>query len=112
MLTNLRAVQREAQRKHQYVSDEKQHGVPEYWEISLAGDCEDYALWCRKELKRRGIESDLVVCYTETGEAHMVCSVDGWILDNRHRNVRRRDDLRYTWVGLGKPDGTWYLIER
>lgn len=108
-LPELRAVLREAHRGHRYVSDQKQYGVPEYWAISLVGDCEDFALWCREELKKRGIDGDLVVCYTETGEAHLVCSVDGWVLDNRHKTVRRRDDLRYTWIGLGRPDGKWFL---
>lgn len=110
-LTVLRSVQRDAQRGHRYVSDQDQYGVPEHWAISLKGDCEDYALWCREQLKKHRIASDLVVCYTETGEAHLVCSVDGWILDNRHTAVKRRDDLNYRWVGIGTPDGTWYLIE-
>lgn len=111
MLSILRQVQRAAQRGHTYVDDKKQYGVPEHWDISLKGDCEDYALWCREELKKHGIASDLVVCFTETGEAHLVCSVEGWILDNRYKTVRRRDDLKYTWLGLGTPDGTWYLIQ-
>lgn len=111
MLDILREVQARAQRGHVYIDDIDQYGVEEYWEISLHGDCEDYALWCRQELKKHGIESDLVLCKTEQGEWHLVCGVEGWILDNRYRRVRRRDDMRYEWVALGQPDGTWRLID-
>ncbi len=110
VLDVLQGVQRRAQRGHRYIDDSAKHGVPEYWEIALRGDCEDYALWCRQELAKRGIAADLVLCFTETGEAHLVCSVDGWILDNRHTRVKRRDSLRYQWLRIGKPDGKWYEI--
>ncbi|MOA15538.1 hypothetical protein D3C78_1356990 [compost metagenome] len=51
-----------------------------------------------------------MLCRAETGEGHLVCSVDGQILDNRHTWVMRRDDLPYTWISLGAPDGTWRKI--
>jgi predicted transglutaminase-like cysteine proteinase len=96
---------------HQYITDQAQYNIPEYWTINLVGDCEDFALWCRQELSTKGIPSDLVYCLTEDGEGHLVCSVDGWILDNRYTKLMRRDDLPYTWITIGKPDGTWYIIE-
>ena len=110
MLDVLQSVLDKAQRRHEYRRDIDQFGLPEYWQEGLEGDCEDFALWCRSELKRRGIESDLVLCYVETGGGHLVCSVDGWILDNRHGFVMRRDDLPYHWVSIGAPDGTWRLV--
>lgn len=110
MLNTLRAVHRRALRGHRYVDDERQYGRVEHWEIGLVGDCEDFALWCRQELKKEGIDSDLVLCLTEDGGGHLVCSVDGWILDNRHDRIKRRDALRYTWLKVGRPDGTWYEI--
>ena len=100
-----------AHQGHEYISDQEKHGVPEDWRAELVGDCDSFSLWCRERLKEQGIESDLVYCKTETGEGHLVCSVEGWILDNRHPWLMRRDDLDYKWLRIGKPDGTWYEIE-
>lgn len=106
----LQVVQSAAQREHQYIYDQDQYGVPDYWRAGLTGDCEDYALHVRQQLAAQGIASDLVYCLTERGGGHLVVSVQGWILDNRRKWVTRRDDLPYTWVSLGKPDGTWVAI--
>lgn len=110
MLNILQGVLDRAHAGHTYVRDQAQYQRPEHWTTGLVGDCEDFALWCRQELAKRGIDSDLALCATETGEGHLVCSVVGHILDNRHKWVMRRDDLPYTWVSLGKPDGTWHAI--
>lgn len=110
MLTALQQVLDLAHRGHRYLTDREQYQRPERWQLGLVGDCEDFALWCRQELAALGIESDLVLCSTETGDGHLVCSVDGWVLDNRHKWLQRRDDLPYTWLSLGKPDGTWLEI--
>ena len=110
MLDILQAVLDTAHRGHIYVLDRDQHKRPEHWQLSLVGDCEDFALWCRQELKKQGVSSDLVLCLVETGEGHLVCSVEGWVLDNRHRWVQRRDDLPYKWLSIGKPDGRWFAI--
>ena len=107
----LQAVLDEALDNHTYVPDLEQYQKVEHWTIGLVGDCEDFALHCRQQLKRKGIQSDLVYCKTETNEGHLVVHVEGWILDNRHNWVMRQDDLPYTWLRLGKPDGTWYEIE-
>lgn len=110
MLSMLQEVLDRARESHRYVTDREQYQRPEHWQVGLVGDCEDFALWCRQELAQRGIASDLVLCRTETGEGHLVCAVDGYVLDNRHKWVKRRDDLPYQWVSLGKPDGTWRSI--
>lgn len=110
MLNRLQEVLDLAHVGHRYVRDSAQYQRPEHWQLGLTGDCEDFALWCRQELSARGIAADLVLCVIETGEGHLVCSVDGWILDNRHRFVMRRDDLPYQWFSLGRPDGTWRAI--
>lgn len=100
-----------AHRGHRYISDAEQYGAHEYWRESLVGDCEDFALWCRARLAERGIASDLIFCgVTNPAGDHLVCSVEGWILDNRYRWVRSRDQLAYTWLKIGKPDGRWYAI--
>lgn len=110
MLDQLQSVLDRAHRQHEYRYDIEQFGLPEYWQEGLEGDCEDFALWCRSELAAKGIESDLVLCVTETGGGHLVCSVGGWILDNRYKWVQRRDDLPYTWISIGRPDGKWFAI--
>jgi len=110
MLKQLQAVLDRAHRGHVYVGDRVLHQVAEHWAAGLIGDCEDFALWCRRELAEQGIASDLILCRTEAGEGHLVCSVDGYILDNRHKWVMRRDDLRYAWLSAGAPDGTWRRI--
>lgn len=106
----LQAVLDAAHAEHVYVYDTQQYQRPEYWAVSLQGDCEDFALWCRQRLKEWGIESDLVFCITELNGGHLVLSVNGWILDNRYTWVMRRDDLPYQWISLGQPDGTWLEI--
>lgn len=110
MLSELQKVLDAAHRQHEYVYDHDQYKRPEHWEVSLTGDCEDFALWCRQQLVAKGIESDLVMCLTETGGGHLVCSVDGWILDNRRKWVTARDALPYTWISIGKPDGRWFAV--
>jgi len=107
----LQEVLDDAHKGHTYVSDQERHGVREHWDIDLVGDCDSFALWCKQELRQRHeIECDLVFCLTEKGEGHLVVNVGGWILDNRHHWVTPRDDLPYTWVKLGRPDGTWLEI--
>ncbi len=112
-LARLQDVLDQAHRSHQYLYDRNQYGIEEYWQESLTGDCEDFALWCRARLAEHGIASDLIFCgvHKSTGD-HLVCSVDGWILDNRFRWVRSRDDLPYTWLKLGRPDGRWLTISQ
>ena len=107
----LQKVLNEAHRGHTYVSDLDKHGKLEHWEADLVGDCDSFALWIRDRLKQENIESDLIYCLTETGEGHLVISVQGWILDNRSKWVRRRDDIPYTWLRIGKPDGYWFTIK-
>jgi len=93
-----------------YATDLQTHGVLEHWAAELIGDCDSFTLWCRDELKARGIESDLILCKTSNLNRHLVLSVDGWILDNLSYYVQRRDDLDYIWIKIGKPDGTWLEI--
>ena len=107
----LQSVLNDAHKGHTYVTDSEQYGLPDYWEASLVGDCEDFALWCRDRLKEKGIESNLVYCKTETGGHHLVLSVDGYILDNRSLWVRSRNDVPYKWISIRLPNGAWYSIE-
>lgn len=103
----LDAVLSEVHADHEYVRDIDQHGESEYWVADVVGDCEDFALVCRDRLKFLDVDADLVLCRTENGELHLVCSVGGWVLDNRYPFVMRRDDLDYDWLKLGR-GGKWY----
>ncbi len=98
---------------HVYVTDEEKHGVFEDWRPELVGDCDSFALWCRDQLRAAGVpDASLVFCKTEDGGGHLVCTTPaGWVLDNRHRWLMRRDDLQYTWISYKAADGNWYRIE-
>jgi len=66
---------------------------------------------CRQELRLLGIESTLVFCGVNNPNGdHLVCAtLDGWVLDNRHKWVNSRDDLNYYWISLLKNE-KWYSI--
>ena len=111
MLTDyLQDVLDEAHRGHTYVTDLQQYKKSEHWVKGLTGDCEDFALWCRDKLKSLAIDSSLVHCITETGQHHLVCEVQGYILDNRSKWVKPRDDIEYSWIAKNTPDGRWVKI--
>jgi len=105
----LKKVLAEAHKGHKYVEDIHNYGKNEYWKPELKGDCEDFALWCKYELEKKGIDADLVMCLTETNQGHLVCSVDGWVLDNRYRYLVSKDELRYKWLKIGR-NGVWYKL--
>ena len=76
-----------------YITDLKKYGVDEKWVMpsetyngsqKFTGDCEDFALACRKLIREAGIKSRLVYCVVEDGSGHCVLEVNGYILDNRH----------------------------
>lgn len=109
-----------------YKTDLEQFGVEEKWLMpdalydgttTVVGDCEDFALACRKLCRDNGIDnSRLVVCLTEDGEGHCVLEVNGWILDNRRRRVVTRDRLGsegYKWLAVSgyNPGDDWHRIQ-
>ena len=110
MRRQLQDVLDEAHSSHVYISDKDNFGKVDHWQPGLKGDCEDFALWCRERLAAQGIESDLIFCLTELGGGHLVLSVDGNILDNRQRLVKYKDEMSYTWLKLGQPNGIWVKI--
>ncbi len=118
----LKAILRTQQSRFIYIPDKEQFGVVDHWPESinipdppeiLRGDCDDFALACRKQLRALEIKSKLILCRTESKEYHLVCSVAGWILDNRARTVRNKSDIPYDWIkmsGYEKGD-QWYYIK-
>lgn len=95
-----------------YADDVRTHGCADYWmspdEIReqlashglLLGDCDDFAALCVMLARQQGLPARFVFCQAETGEYHLVCEVEGWILDNRQMDVIARDDLDYTWLAI------------
>ena len=114
-------------RKFKYRFDRQQYQMEEYWQMPdsdfdgstpIVGDCEDFALACRKLCRDAGIDnSRLVFCYTEEGEGHAVLEVEGWILDNRYRQVVSNDWLQdegYNFIAVsGYNSGDpWHYIHK
>lgn len=108
-----------------YVPDLLAFGSNEHWmapaEIGeqlarngfVIGDCDDFASLAVMLARQQGMPARFVLCMTETGEAHLVAEVDGWILDNRQAAVAARDALPYSWLAVsgfaaGEP---WRTIE-
>jgi predicted transglutaminase-like cysteine proteinase len=108
-----------------YVTDKKQYGQEEKWSVppefkegmTFRGDCDDFAMMCRKLVREAGIEeSRLLVCYDETGEGHLVLEVKGYVLDNRSRKLETKDSLTktgYKWVAISgyNPGDQWYGVK-
>lgn len=112
MLDKLQEALNWAHSQHVYKYDRDQYKINEYWTPNLVGDCEDFALALREHLKNKyDINSDLVFCGVNNSLGdHLVCSVEGWILDNRYKWVYDQKDSSYTWISLGNMDGVWKKI--
>lgn len=125
LLDQLETIHKDVFGKFKYEFDKDQYGMVEKWVMPeegfdgsqrIVGDCEDFALACRKLCRDRGIEKTrLVVCMTETNEGHCVLEVNGWILDNRYRRVMSRDELDregYRWIAISgyNPGDDWHKI--
>lgn len=104
-----------------YMSDIEQFGEIEDWRFptdydNVTDDCDGFAIACRKLLKDAGVEETrLVICTTETGEWHLVCSANSYILDNRQRTIKtvrelHREGYRWHYIsGLERGD-FWHTI--
>ena len=110
VMVKLKYIHRTVFKNFTYMTDKRQYDLDEKWVMpdidynehdELAGDCEDFALACRKLVREAGIDnSRLVFCLTESGGGHCVLEVDGCILDSRQIKVKRRDDINYEWVAI------------
>ncbi|WP_203466403.1 transglutaminase domain-containing protein [Dechloromonas sp. TW-R-39-2] len=112
--------------KHQfyYQADLKAFGKVEYWigpaEIReqlatqgvVVGDCDDFASLCVMHARAQGLPARFVLCLTEAGESHLVCEIEGWVLDNRQSEVERQDDLDYSWLAVSDyvAGGDWRIV--
>jgi predicted transglutaminase-like cysteine proteinase len=104
-----------------YVTDLNKHGVVEDWRFpenidSVTGDCDDFAIACRKLVKETTPHtSRLVVCTTEQGEWHLVCAVGQYILDNRQKSVVTKELLerrgyKFMYVSGLNPGDEWKTL--
>lgn len=75
----------------------------------IIGDCDNFALACRYHLFQYDIPNRIVFCLTETGEGHLVCEAEGYILDNRQTKVMPWKSMPYKWIKISdyKIGGPW-----
>ena len=81
------------------------------------GDCDDFALACRKLCRDADIDSRLVFCNMRPGDrhsGHLVLEVDGWILSNTHKWLISRDDLGWEWVSISgyEKGDPWHNVRK
>jgi len=121
----LREIHRNVFEVFEYTTDKEQYGLLEKWSVppeysdgmTFNGDCDDFAMMCRKLCREAGIENTrLVVCLTETNEGHLVLEVEGYILDNRSRRLETKDSLTndgYKWLAISgyNPGDQWHGVE-
>ena len=101
-------VHRELIDKFTYVSDIEKYGNDEFWtntEVARRtllgaiisaryfGDCEDYAILCRKRLREKGYNSRLIYSETSKGTFHVFCLVGNMVLDVRHKWLMSLTDI-------------------
>ncbi|MDD2721615.1 MAG: transglutaminase-like cysteine peptidase [Gallionella sp.] len=109
---NIESAFRNVHERFHYVSDQKKWGRSEYWagpkesiaaadtDGIITGDCEDFALLCREELNKLGVPNRLALCAIPSGEFHIVCETNGWILDCRYKSVMTANELPYRWISI------------
>lgn len=102
-------------------TDMEVYGREEYWAYpTTAGDCEDYALEKRKELKEKGFSlADLLITVVRKpdGEGHAILTVrtseGDYVLDNLTDQVKIWTDTDYTYLKRQASfnTGRWVSIE-
>ncbi len=125
LLEQLAEIHRKVYKNFTYKTDKKQYKIDEKWvqpdkeydgTSKIAGDCEDFALACRKLCRDAGLQTRLVFCEVEK-EGHVVLECNGWILDNRFSGVKTKDYLesnqRYKWVMISgfEPGQPWTYVK-
>jgi len=124
-LMKLRAIHRKVIKNFTYKTDTAQYGMAEKWVMppedfsgfsTIVGDCEDFALACRKLAREADLRSRLIYCTVANGSGHCVLEVDGYILDNNESKVRTREDMSikgYKWIAIsGYNSGDkWFKIK-
>lgn len=123
VLNILNDIHRTVFRKFSYKTDQQQYDMLEKWVMPdyvyngsqrLTGDCEDFALHCRKLCDDAGLKTRLVYCKTEDNEGHLVLEHKGYVLDNRQYKVVYRDDIDYKWISISgyNPGDDWHEVTK
>jgi len=83
----------------------------------IKDDCDGFALRCRELLDGLAVDNRLVIVRVRSlpfpVNGHMVCTVGGWVLDNRCSSVISRDLLDYDFLiqsGFHAGDD-WHMCE-
>ena len=114
MLNKLQKILDEVHRGFTYRSDLETFGKLEHWAtpdelgVKFQGDCDDFATMCVGKCRDAGFPARFLYCKTPTGY-HLVCEVDGYILDNCYKHVMYRNELPYRWISISgvKPGDAW-----
>ena len=119
----LTAIHSETLAQFEYVKDSDRYGVPEYWarpdesldaDGKIRGDCEDFAMQCKRKCIEAGIDADdcrKIYCKTEIGGAHCILEVKGWILDNRFREIVEQDSAKgYKFISIKVSEDRWEYL--
>ena len=104
----LRAVNRDVNRAIRRGSDDRVHGVADFWNApqgrDARGDCEDYVLAKRRALIDAGFAAEtlsIAIVTTAWGESHAVllaATDEGeMVLDNLTPRISRWDRVDYRW---------------
>lgn len=113
VMDTLRAVNSRANRIIRPISDMQQYRTPEYWALPTqrGGDCEDYALYKKRELIRLGIPPEqllIAAVLDKQRRIHAVLVVrtgsQDLVLDNLTSRIVPWNKTGYTFLRLQDPD--------
>lgn len=117
----LSEIHKKVKKGFKWISDKELHNLMELWvppedPLNVTGDCEEFAMACRKLCKQKNIKTRLVHCLVNIDgeqQGHLVLECNGWILDNIQNKVVSKDELDYTWIKIsGYERGEkWHYIK-
>lgn len=108
-----------------YITDANKLGVVELWEPipedfllgdTITGDCEEIARTACEELRKLDFRARLIYCLTENKAGHLVCEIEGWIMDNRYKRLTSVNKLNakgYQLIAVSgyKAGEPWHIIK-
>jgi hypothetical protein len=85
------------------------------WDLPFRPEVDDaaiYAIACYTALLTKGLESQLVMCYTERGEKHVICKAGDHAFDVRSNGTPTMKDLEefgysFRYISGFRPDAPW-----
>jgi predicted transglutaminase-like cysteine proteinase len=119
--SDMAEIHTELVRKFVYKTDLELFGKADRWGFPIEvngvalGDCDDFAYHVYTRLREKGYEARLVLCLTEKSESHLICECEGWVSDNRFRDLKTAEGLveyGYMLLCFNDPegDGDWILF--